>query len=70
MAQAGYAKKISINDSRRNELSLNFQVGKTITTKKGILIQVVGLWGDRCIVANDNNIYNVEADLGYKFSKS
>jgi hypothetical protein len=68
MAKAGYAKKISSSVLRKHELTLSFPIGATFTTIKGKDIIIASYWGDRCIVADDNNIYNVEYDLGYKFN--
>ncbi len=68
MAKAGYSKKVQSSGERKIELELNFPVGKAITTNTGINILVAGYFGDRCIVANNNQIYNVEIYFGFKFN--
>jgi hypothetical protein len=70
MAKAGFAKSVNSNKARKEELQSNFIVGSEIVNKYNHKIIITGYWGDRNVICNDGNIYNVEYDFGYTFKYS
>lgn len=66
--KAGYAKKVTTNNSKLTQLINNYQIGTFATTINGKTIEIIGHWGDRCIIGSDRNIYNVVSDFNFKFN--
>lgn len=64
MAKANYAGKVSTNLAKKEKLQQTYPINSVWHSRKNKKeIKIVGYWGDRCIIADDNNIYNTDYDI-------